>query len=64
VGKKNRLVPDCKGCTKANEITCKVIKDPGGVWKNGSCFAWSDNPYWERETEEAVKKYKKEASGL
>ena len=36
---------------------CAVLKEPIG--KDKDCFAWSDDPRWEKKVEKAVKAYMK-----
>jgi len=61
-----RLMDDrrCDTCQKKSKYgrECKVLKKMIG--KDGDCWAWTDDPDWERKFQEASKAYQKMGGGI
>lgn len=56
----NKITENCNGCTrsKTNGV-CIAINNPGAVWQNGACWAYTADPKWYVKYVEAVKSYAK-----
>lgn len=51
------LNKNCDTCTKKTPAggRCRVLKEMIG--KNQKCWAWSDDPNWEKEVKKEVQEY-------
>jgi hypothetical protein len=54
---KRNLNKNCDTCTKKTPAgkRCRVLKEMIG--KNEECWAWSDDPDWEKKVKKAVQEY-------
>ncbi|MEW6457618.1 MAG: hypothetical protein AB1441_00890 [Bacillota bacterium] len=48
-------VRECASCAKRRGKECAVLVERIGEYVE--CWAWTDNEHWEREAEEATRRY-------
>lgn len=53
------LAPQCRGCQRAHlpSDECKVILYPQAPWAKKPCWAYSQDPGWERAAHLATSRY-------
>lgn len=55
---KGRTVEECRGCAKAAQGRCRVVREPAWFWRRyGTCPFASADPGWEEKAREAARRY-------